>query len=135
MTVAFSDTNLLCDMLRPLPTFANKVTINGACRGWWASGSPCFHGETVSQCTWLLGPSRGEPALPRRCCPALLARAPSTPPAHPPCPSAHPRRCHLCFLRAPQAAERHHQHPGQCAVPSELQLGGLDFGALHGGGM
>ena len=29
MTVAFSDTNLLCDMLRPLPTFANKVTVSG----------------------------------------------------------------------------------------------------------
>ncbi len=30
MTVAFSDTNLLCDMLRPLPTFANKATVSGA---------------------------------------------------------------------------------------------------------
>lgn len=29
MTVAFSDTNLLCDMLRPLPTLSNKVTVSG----------------------------------------------------------------------------------------------------------
>jgi hypothetical protein len=29
MTVAFSDTSLLCDMLRPLPSFSNKVATAG----------------------------------------------------------------------------------------------------------
>lgn len=31
MTVAFSDTNLLCDMLRPLPNLSNKAATAG---GW-----------------------------------------------------------------------------------------------------
>ncbi|PRW45481.1 arginine--tRNA chloroplastic mitochondrial-like isoform X2 isoform B [Chlorella sorokiniana] len=40
MTVAFSDTNLLCDMLRPLPTFANKVTVSDATSAFYVRRKP-----------------------------------------------------------------------------------------------
>ena len=40
MTVAFSDTNLLCDMLRPLPTFANKLATSRATSTFYVRRKP-----------------------------------------------------------------------------------------------
>lgn len=40
MTVAFSDTNLLCDMLRPLPTFDNKLATRDATSSFYVRRKP-----------------------------------------------------------------------------------------------
>ncbi|KAL4422281.1 hypothetical protein ABPG75_008478 [Micractinium tetrahymenae] len=40
MTVAFSDTNLLCDMLRPLPNLANKVATSDATSAFYVRRKP-----------------------------------------------------------------------------------------------
>lgn len=40
MTVAFSDVNLVCDMLRPLPSFANFVATNSATADFYVARKP-----------------------------------------------------------------------------------------------
>jgi squalene monooxygenase len=40
MTVAFSDTSLLCDMLRPLPSFSNKVATADATSAFYVRRKP-----------------------------------------------------------------------------------------------
>ena len=40
MTVAFSDVNLVCDMLRPLPSFANFVDTNSATADFYVARKP-----------------------------------------------------------------------------------------------
>ncbi len=40
MTVAFSDVNLVCDMLRPLPSFANFVATNHATADFYVARKP-----------------------------------------------------------------------------------------------
>lgn len=110
MTVAFSDTNLLCDMLRPLPNLANKAATAGKRRsrtGRKDAGRDAHH-------------PGGRPA------PAKRHRLPwSSPDVTPPLHPGPPRRRHLRLLRATQAAVCHHQYPGQRALQ-----GGLGRGAL-----
>lgn len=40
MTVAFSDVNLVCQMLRPLPSFANFVATNHATADFYVKRKP-----------------------------------------------------------------------------------------------
>ena len=126
MTVAFNDTNLLCDMLRPLPNLSNKVATSGEaplppapvaqhppqpCPPAPPCSAACVPPSGV--CMPVLGCAAARPAV-------LLPRHPQS--VRSCVPRCSHRRRHLRLLRAPQAPQRDHQHPGECAVQGEQAM-------------